>query len=380
MKSKYLAPLMATLLSSSMAFACDLCSIVNSSAMRGVNSGSFRFGISEQFTSFNRLQVGGHKADNHCHQHTQSSITQAVAGYDISDRLGLQLNLPFINRRVKRMGASGVENFTEAGIGDVSILGRWEALDVDRGDRSLSLQLFGGLKLPTGDSSRLKEEVGHTHGSSLESRHNGVDHSNDHSMDKPEVDSEHSSGMSDDHHGSIDDHHEEVHHGHTDHHDEDADMPHVTSAAHGAIHGHDIALGSGSLDVPLGMSLFMRQDQFFFGGFAQYTVRSEGDYDYRYANDLMVSGGPGIFLSTLHEITISARAVLTGEWKSYDQGPNGKQLDTARRSLYAGPELVLTSNSNLLFDLGLDLPLDVNNSGTQVVQSYRVRSGLTYRF
>lgn len=374
MKLRVFTPLMgALMLSSSLALACDLCSIVNSSAMRGVNSGSFRFGISEQFTSFNRLQVGGHKADNIDHQHYQSSITQAVASYDLTDRVGLQVNLPFINRRVKRMGAAGVENFTESGIGDVSILGRWEALDIDKGDRSLSLQLFGGLKLPTGDSARLKEEVGHSHTASLNARHNGEDHS----MDQLEVTSDHSDEMSD--HELVDEH-IDSHEDHSDVHHDESDMPHVTSISHGAIHGHDIALGSGSLDVPLGMSLFMRQDRFFLGGFAQYTVRSEGDYDYRYANDLIVSGGPGVYLSTLHDMTISARAVLTGEWKSYDSGPNGKQLDTARRAIYAGPELVVTSDSNLLFDLGLDMPLDVNNSGTQVVQSYRIRSGLTYRF
>jgi hypothetical protein len=60
----------------------------------------------------------------------------------------------------------------------------------------------------------------------------------------------------------------------------------------GGIHGHDLALGSGSVDGILGASTYASYDRFFMTAVVQYAVRREGAFDYRYANDLTWFGCP----------------------------------------------------------------------------------------
>lgn len=64
----------------------------------------------------------------------------------------------------------------------------------------------------------------------------------------------------------------------------------------GAVHGHDLALGSGSVDGLVGTGVFASWNRWFFTANSQHAIRTEGDYGRRYANDLTWSGGPGYFL------------------------------------------------------------------------------------
>ena len=67
------------------------------------------------------------------------------------------------------------------------------------------------------------------------------------------------------------------------------------------IHGHDLALGSGSYDAVLGAGVFTRHKAGFFRASAQYTVRTTGAYDYRYANGVSFDAEPGYFFRQGHE-------------------------------------------------------------------------------
>jgi hypothetical protein len=108
----------------------------------------------------------------------------------------------------------------------------------------------------------------------------------------------------------------------------------------------------------------------------QYVFRTEGDHDYRYANDLIWSAGPGAYLYLEDEEQVALRANLSGEYKRNDRG----QEDTAINSLFIGPEILGTITGSLAANAGLDLPIDIKNSGVQAVPSYRMRVGVTYRF
>lgn len=67
----------------------------------------------------------------------------------------------------------------------------------------------------------------------------------------------------------------------------------IEGAPLSGIHGHDLALGSGSYDAVLGAGVFTRYRSAFFQASVQYTVRTTGSYDYRYANDVSFDLGPG---------------------------------------------------------------------------------------
>jgi hypothetical protein len=310
------------------ATACDLCALYTSLQVSKPKAGALQLGISEQFTGFDRLQEDGNKLENPEHQNLQSSITQVLAVYGVTDFLQLQATVPFINRRYARFEDGTRETGAETGFGDTVLSAKAFPYAYAKDDVSILFNVTAGIKLPTGDSGRLREELG----------------------EEPD--------------GS---HHESKH---SAHHDEENDAP------AGAVHGHDLALGSGSVDFLIGGGLFTRWDRFFASADVQYMIRTEGDYSYKYANDLLWYGGPGAYLHLEDDAQVALRATLSGEFKRDDRG----QDDTAINSFFMGPELLITGLSCLSGNVGFDIPIDIKNSGVQAVPTYRIRAGLTYRF
>src|SRR5438105_5135051 len=166
--------------------ACDLCGCYTPQleAMSGMESQSskswwngFYGAVGEQFTRFATVQIDGREVANPTGQYENSSVTQLVAGYIINDRFALQLNIPLIYREFKRPEGFAIDRGTESGLGDIFLLLKMVAFRYSSGARkefdvsgknpmaiehepdfTFSAVLLTGLKFPTGDSSRLKEE------------------------------------------------------------------------------------------------------------------------------------------------------------------------------------------------------------------------------
>src|SRR5262249_54098976 len=104
--------------------ACDLCAIYSATQAQGeAGKGPFA-GVAEQFTYFGTTQLAGQEVPNEIGQYLSSSISQLFAGYNFNDRIGIQFNLPVIYRGFKRPdGLGGIDQGTESGIGDASLLG-----------------------------------------------------------------------------------------------------------------------------------------------------------------------------------------------------------------------------------------------------------------
>jgi hypothetical protein len=146
------------------------------------------------------------------------------------------------------------------------------------------------------------------------------------------------------------------------------------------IGGHDLALGSGSVDGLVGTEVLFRYRKVFLTAGLQYAIRSEGDFDYQYANELSWSGGPGVYLALQDNYTISLQAIVSGETKGQDT-VNGAELDdTSVTSVYLGPQINFTWGSRLSAQAGAELPVSIVSTGNQLVPNYRVRAALTLRF
>ncbi len=262
--------------------------------------------MSEQFTYFGTLQQDGHKIPGEG-EYIDSSVSQLFAGYNFNNRIGVQLNLPVIYRSY----GSDTMHRTEAGIGDLSLLGNFTAYKKMSADFSFDWSLLGGVKFPTGDSSKL---------------------------------------------GTPD------------------------SALPEGIGGHDLALGSGSFDGLVGTGLFARWKRLFGTANVQYAIRSEGDFEHQYANDLMWFGGPGAYLALKDDYTLSLEAVVSGETKGKDTFAGVPDGDSAETLVYVGPQLNFTWGSRLSALLAADLPVLRENSGIQVMPNYRIRAALNVRF
>jgi hypothetical protein len=309
-------------LSAGPVLACDLCAIYRSMEAKSSNPG-FNLGVFQQFTHFGTIQENGKDIGNPLGQKLDSSITQFILGYQFSDRFGLQLSFPYISRSFKRpaydnAGTLSIDKSTESGLGDLSLVGHYRAFQHLTEDTIFALDLIGGIKFPTGSSSRIKEELSE--------------------METP------------------------------------AGMP-----ASG-IHGHDLALGSGSYDGIVGTAIFGRWQRLYINSGLQYNIRTRGDYDYQYANDLSWYVKPGGYLWLSQNGTLGLQLAVSGEDKGKDNLVGAEAIDTGITSIFIGPELNFTWKENLSAELGTEFPIVANNTALQLVPDYRIKAALTWRF
>ena len=322
------AALLMFAMTASAASACDLCSVYTAGMARGETSGWFT-GASEQFTRYDELRNEGHRIDADSGQYLDSSITQLFVGYGFSDRFAMQVNLPYIHRSFKRPEGDTIEKGTESGIGDIAAVAQYTLVRHDDEDSNWLWRVLGGVKFGTGDSDRLQEELdeGHDEAESIP-KHDGHDHD-----------------------GPI-----------------------------SGIHGHDLALGSGSTDFLIGTSAFYRKGRWYGSGDVQYALRRTGDFDYRYGNDLLWTLSAGRFLVLEHNRTISLQLNLSGEDKDFDELAGVQLDDTHSRVLFLGPEMGFTFGPHWSLDLRADLPIDTYNSSIQTTASLRLRAALVATF
>ncbi|HSU54016.1 MAG TPA: hypothetical protein VLT36_08175 [Candidatus Dormibacteraeota bacterium] len=288
------------------ALSCDLCAIYSATEAQGGTGRGFFGGVAEQFTEFGTLQDNGQKIGSEG-QYIHSSVSQVFAGYNFNDRISLQLNLPVIYHAY----GSDTQHGTVSGIGELSLTGNFKAYEKLAESYTFDWTLLGGVKFPTGDSSKLNTP--------------------------------------------------------------DEDLPE-------GIGGHDLALGSGSYDGIVGTGFYGRWKRGFFSASVQYSIRSEGDFEHQYANDLTWFGGPGVYLGLTHDYALSLEAIVSGENKGKDTFSAVEDPDSAETLVYLGPQINFTWRSKLSVLLAADLPVFRDNSGVQVMPDYRVRGAFTWRF
>ncbi|MBI3783413.1 MAG: hypothetical protein HY270_08420 [Deltaproteobacteria bacterium] len=318
-------------------FACDICAVYTATELQESRTG-LHLGVAEQFSHFGTLQQSGHAVDNPRGERVDSSITQFLLGYRPLPRLGLQVNLPLIDRDYRRVETKGTVSGSEVGIGDAALSA--SGLLYDHVDDRHVIRLSGlfGIKLPTGNSHRLKEEL-EPAGSSGDPSIPPI-FQNGHRRWEPQ---------------------------------------HTTGVRSG-VHGHDLVLGSGSADLLVGGQLLATQQRLFLTAAVQYSIRTAGSFGYQFANELSVTGGPGMYVLLAHNYSLAVQAVLTTETKGNDSTANVRASDTAITALYAGPGVHFTWESSLSAELVADLPAIQNNSSLQIVPDYRLRGGWVWRF
>ena len=321
--------------------ACDLCGCYIPS-LEGKREARFSLysGVAEQFTHFGTDRFNGHKLDEQSGQYLDSSNTQFVIGASFLDnRFALQVNIPLIHRSFKRPEGFEIDRGHESGLGDVSLLANFRVFKkeaffrdgaaslakdgkrtatMERGepDFSATFHITAGLKFPTGDSRRIREEF------------NEVE---------------------------------------------------IEDATESGIHGHDLALGTGSYDGVFGAQLSVRYKAVFFQADAQYTGRGSGRHTYRFANDLVWNGGPGVYLFRKSGNSLGLQAIVSGETKGTDRIGGEAALDTGITSLYLGPQISGTYG-RISGEIGVDFPVLMNTTAFQTSADYRIRAAISVHF
>jgi hypothetical protein len=324
--------------------ACDICAIYTATELQQVRTG-LQLGVAEQFTDFGTLQRDGEEVANPAGENLDSSITQFIVGYRLHPRLGLQANVPLISRHYRRFTAAGIESGDSTGVGDVSILTDFLAYSTV-GETSLTqISLLAGIKLPTGSTNFLGEEIAPDAVADLRDR-------------IKEADPFPSAGKT-----SLQPRHD-----------------HGPGEPESGIHGHDLTRGSGSTDFVVGGHVLSTWKRLYVSAQLQYFVRTQGAYGYKFADDLVVQGGPGVFLLLGHDHSLTLQAVVSADTKGKDRLHGEKQDDTGYTGVYAGPGFDFTWGTSLSAGIIADLPVVRNNTSLQIVPDYRLRGGILWRF
>ncbi|HLX68961.1 MAG TPA: hypothetical protein VKV04_04960 [Verrucomicrobiae bacterium] len=292
------------------------------------NSGFFA-GLAAQGTYFNTTQLNGHPALGHGgipapigEQYLTSITSEPFFGYNFSDRIGLQLELPVIYREYEAIQSVGnairLFNFihgSQFGLGDIRLLGNFALVKMDTPDFAVDWNATAGIKFPTGNADQLSK----------------------------------------------------------------TNFPFGITRA-------DLALGSGSYDGIIGTDVSLRWCRFFATAETRYSIRSEGAFDYQYANDLSWYGGPGAYLVRSDDSTLSLQAIVSGDTKGKDTAPavqHGSPVsvgDTGETGIYLGPQINFTWRDEVSAQLGADLPVSIVTTGIQIVPTYRIRAAVTVWF
>jgi hypothetical protein len=200
-------------------------------------------------------------------------------------------------------------------------------------DSLVRLEMFAGLELPTGDADRLREAdiddgAAASHGATA-------------SPTLP-------------HHG-----------GHT---------------GPTGIHDQDLALGSGSVDVLLGINTFATYKRLFGTAGFQYGVRGRGAHDYRYDNDLSFYLGLGGYVLVHSPLNFGVEVRLAGETKGNDD-QNGETLTGSNlTALYVGPQSHMTYREQLRGAVGVQVPVLQHVQELMLVADYRILASIGWQF
>lgn len=317
------------------AAACELCAIYRAADARGEYGSGVTATASVQYVASDSAQFEGttfHRSDeDYLHRWT----THLVAGWNVGERFGVSLNVPQIFQSYQRRELeNGVFPRTlsgdQSGLGDLALVARWRALQWSSMDWGTSLNLLAGLKLPSGSAEALEDQ------------------------ERQVLAYEAIVGPG---------------------HDHDA-LGQVVSG----VHPRDLSLGSGSIDGIFGLAGNVRWKRAFMNAQAQYYLRSEGAGSYQYADDLILSGGPGVFLWVQTKSTLSLQLNASYETMGSDTLLGRTSTHTGMTSWYLGPIVAWTWKSQLSVQAGFDIPVQVANRGFQNVPDYRCNAGVTYRF
>jgi hypothetical protein len=228
----------------------------------------------------------------------------------------LQATVPYIRRSYLRPDHAQIERGTVSGVGDATLSGNFRVWQPMIGEHRFTVSLLAGLELPTGNADHLGDEIGH----------------------------------------------------HFHHH---AGFP------DSGIHGHDLALGSGSTDYLGGVDANWEHGAWFARASLQYKLRRPGKFGYRL--DDAWEAGPGYRFVRTEAASFSAQALVSGEHKGFDTLGGTAQVDTGFSARYAGFRLAGERGRHLTAEGSVEIPIRLRTSETMVVPDYRVRAAVTWR-
>jgi hypothetical protein len=315
------------------AMACDICA---TPVVSDAGAGSTSVSVFEQYSDYET----GSKGESAF----TSSTTQLSVHRRLHERWAVQVGLPWVDHEL------GDES--ESGLGDATALVLYRPILVKKEGRRVQVDLYGGVKMPTGDTDELQDE----RDAALAKQAATAEDAHGHA---------HAMGVR-----------VAGHAGH-DHGAEAAEAEHDES---GHATGHHLSLGSGSWDGIVGVQGLWQQGRALGTGEFQYTLRTEGDYDFQYGDEWV--GRLGAYWMALESASGSLAVGAEGSVESMDENEvlGVEQEGSSKDVAYVGPSLQGVLRDRLSGTLAWDIPVDGENEGVHGAADTRVRASLAVTF
>jgi len=338
MKLLYILTLSSLCLAASPVAACETCALYSPPSQRFLlkqdHESPYKLNWFTRYSTLDTRLNGARETDAHGEE-IKSYINQLSLEYKAAPRLRAQLSLPILCRDFKAREGEHLQSDNESGPGDLSLIGKYTLHDAAMEEGQLTITLVGGLKTPTGNTDR----IGVNHAHNDEATH--------------EAASGHDSGEADHHTGET---------GGADEH------AHGTSA----ISGHDVTLGSGSWDLFGGVQAEYSRNNWSLDGMIQHYWRSEGDYDYTFADDLYISAHIGRILIQKNNVALGLRTGVLGEFRDADE-QGGMAIEHTRLDSWYVDLTATLATGSFIGEAGVDLPLEQESGAATLVPDARFR-------
>lgn len=360
MKVHLLAPIqfaclfMGLSLVPSSALACDVCALALGNKNSSLKPHQTELRLDQQILVMKKTELGNSYVENEQRERLTSSLSHFVFAYGLSEKLTFEASVPLVSRHYRRIAGEGTRTASDSGLGDISFKGEARLLNRKLAGGTATLFASAGIKIPTGDADRLTAP----HHSESELEESELENDSDHHAAS---EAEHDSDEAHQHENEM-----------LRHAGEDHSVP-------SAIHEHDLAFGTGSFDFPLAVRLQQTWGTWGLGADAQYMVRTSGESDYRYGNDLLYSIWAGYQFTIATSQALWLAVHLSGEHKESDRQAGAEEDASEFRNLYVGPSMALNA-ANLNTSLSVDIPVSTETEGYQLVPETRVRFSLGFRF
>lgn len=299
--------------------ACDPCALNNMFNHEYGHEDSFSIGVQEQYTNLRKGNDKDFYALKEGEVVRDFSTTQVSAMYQFKNGLGVGANLPFIIRTFDEVVDYRRSFDSDAGIGDATLLLSYSHVFANTSEYKLIASVFSGIKLPTGDTGTIHDSLG----------------------------------------DSLNKHHP-------------ISVPGTSS-------GRLLTYGSGSYDFPLGFQLGFLYSRVYVPMFFQYNVKTEGSFDYRFANDTTAFIAPGYIVYLADETAVSLHTLVYGEYKGADELRGERQALSSYSNVYVGPNVIVSLDSGYSIDLSV-LSRTTSEDNAIVAPDLRVRLGIVKQF
>ncbi len=302
--------------------ACDICATHVALAGRE-SAGHTTISLYHMYSRYDRPSGGGHSFDSH--------TTQAAVSHWLADRWAVQVGVPYVYRKL--------DDESESGLGDATLIALYRALNRFVDDHVYRIDVYGGVKAPTGDSDRLRDER-----EARTSHHHGHAHRHHAPASAHDAASEH--------------------HGHH--------RPHAV--------GHHLAPGSGSWDGIFGVKGMVKRGRWLGLAETQYNLRTKGDHGFRHGDEWTWRIGTHYYALLTEEKSLTAGMNVSGEWRDENRLDGRTLRGSDKAGAYVGPALGYTHSDRLYLTAAYDIPVSERNKGTGGAADHRARVSLAWSF